>query len=100
MVTNVLGLMLMADAFIYLIFYAIKSHRLHIETTALSDKITLTLLLASFVGIIKYTLLLMGHNNCDEKIILFDFIQVCSLAIVIMCVGLKLNQQSKKPNHE
>lgn len=96
--TNWMGLIFMFDAFAFVAWYAIMCKRKHIITSALDDKIILTLLFSSFVGVIKYAMLCKGVQCSEEHIQVFTFIQDSSAMIVCTCLGAKIHQKIKDLN--
>lgn len=93
--THWMGLIFMFDAFAFVAWYALMCKRKHIATSALDDKIILTMLFSSFVGIIKYALLCKGIDHSEEHIQVFTFIQDSSLMVIATCLGLKMHQKLK-----
>ena len=96
--SNILGLLFMIDGLAYVLWYAWVAHRNKIETSANTDKITLTVIFSLFVGLIKYTMLCIGYTYCDGHIQLFTFIQDGSILVIATCVGMKLHEDIKPPH--
>lgn len=92
---TIIELLAMIEAFVYVSVYAYLQHKYNIETSAIQDKTTLTIIFSSFVGIIKGILIFTGKDYCDPYIQLFSFMQGISLMVIATMIGIQINQDIK-----
>ena len=95
METNWFSLIAALEILFFVGVYTFLLHKNKIRTSALLDKITITIIFSSIVGLITSILLILGVNPSEKHIVLFHFIQVISMMVIGTCLGIGFNQKIK-----
>ena len=93
MENNIISLLTMVEAFLFVGVYMYKIHKKKIETSALQDKTMISLIFYSMLGIIKYSLLLTERGTGYEN--LFSLMQNITFMVIAFCIGIEQHQRFK-----